>query len=322
MDVHYIYKITLLKGSLAGYYYVGKKSSTVQKYIEGGKLEVKDYIRQHPDFDSYCGSGVIVQSYFKHYPKILNETYQKEIITFTNSLLENLDFEETEVAKVYKIDPLCLNRCKGGLHNPATLGIRSTPYSMTEEQRKQSSEFHKRLWKDENYRNKVTNAIKAFHETHIGYNTRSQSEETKEKLSKKIKGTSNIKNSGTNNGMSGHIPANARCVLQYDLEGNFIKEWPSAAEAKRQLGIDNITVVCSGKRKTAGGFIWKYGTNNYSSETKSVAQYSLDGKLIATYKSAWEAGKKLNLDPSSIYKVCTGKANSCGRYIWKFNNNN
>lgn len=49
-------------------------------------------------------------------------------------------------------------------------------------------------------------------------------------------------------------------VLQYDLEGNLIKEWPSLNEVERQLGCNHshITTVCKGERKTAGGFIWKY----------------------------------------------------------------
>lgn len=49
-------------------------------------------------------------------------------------------------------------------------------------------------------------------------------------------------------------------VFQYDLEGNFIKKWPSANEIKRVLGlkIQHICEVCRGERKSAYGFIWKY----------------------------------------------------------------
>lgn len=51
-----------------------------------------------------------------------------------------------------------------------------------------------------------------------------------------------------------------KIILQYDLEGNFIKEWPSIAEIKRQLGLHpgHIPDVCKGKRNQAFGFIWKY----------------------------------------------------------------
>lgn len=53
---------------------------------------------------------------------------------------------------------------------------------------------------------------------------------------------------------------NAIKVKQYDLNGNFIKEWSSATEAGKELGIlqQSISNCRSGKTKTAGDFIWKY----------------------------------------------------------------
>ena len=48
-------------------------------------------------------------------------------------------------------------------------------------------------------------------------------------------------------------------VNQYDLQGNFIKTWNSIKQAKENLGISaHISDCCEGKRKTAGGYIWKY----------------------------------------------------------------
>ena len=50
-------------------------------------------------------------------------------------------------------------------------------------------------------------------------------------------------------------------VNQYNLEGNFIKEWDSAKEASIAMGkpgSDDIGAVCRGKQKTAYGFIWKF----------------------------------------------------------------
>lgn len=47
-------------------------------------------------------------------------------------------------------------------------------------------------------------------------------------------------------------------VLQFDKDGNFIKEWNSAEDAKRDLKILHISCVCNGSRKFAGGFIWKH----------------------------------------------------------------
>ena len=48
-------------------------------------------------------------------------------------------------------------------------------------------------------------------------------------------------------------------VAQYNLQGELIKVWECMSDAGRELGIDisNILKCCKGKRKNAGGFIWK-----------------------------------------------------------------
>lgn len=47
-------------------------------------------------------------------------------------------------------------------------------------------------------------------------------------------------------------------VLQYDINNNLIKEWPSITDAEQTLGIYKISECCSFKRRSAGGFIWRY----------------------------------------------------------------
>ena len=47
-------------------------------------------------------------------------------------------------------------------------------------------------------------------------------------------------------------------VIQFDLQGNEIARFESVNEAFRQTNIRHISEVASGKRKTAGGYIWKY----------------------------------------------------------------
>lgn len=49
-------------------------------------------------------------------------------------------------------------------------------------------------------------------------------------------------------------------ILQFTKDGTFVREWPSACEAYRQLGIhpQHICGCLKGKRKSAGGYIWKY----------------------------------------------------------------
>ena len=49
-------------------------------------------------------------------------------------------------------------------------------------------------------------------------------------------------------------------ILQYNLQGNFIKEWDGVIDATKAVGkhSTNIMRCCQGKFKQAYGFIWKY----------------------------------------------------------------
>lgn len=53
-------------------------------------------------------------------------------------------------------------------------------------------------------------------------------------------------------------------VMQYDLQGNLIKEYISVSSAAKTLGLkcsENIRHSCSGTSKSAYGFVWKYKKN-------------------------------------------------------------
>ena len=56
---------------------------------------------------------------------------------------------------------------------------------------------------------------------------------------------------------------NGKCskkVLQYTLDGKFVKEWKSTHDVERNLGYaqTNISSCCLGKYKSAYGYVWKY----------------------------------------------------------------
>ena len=71
------------------------------------------------------------------------------------------------------------------------------------------------------------------------------SEKTKKKMSKAMIGNHN---------------SPTKPILQYAKDGEFIREWLGAIESSRVLGIphQNISSCCKCKRKSAGGFVWKY----------------------------------------------------------------
>jgi hypothetical protein len=52
-----------------------------------------------------------------------------------------------------------------------------------------------------------------------------------------------------------------KSVLQFDKQGNFLKQWKSAIEAKNELGYKSsctISACLTGKQKKAQGYVWKY----------------------------------------------------------------
>ena len=50
-------------------------------------------------------------------------------------------------------------------------------------------------------------------------------------------------------------------IRQLTKDGKFIKEWDSATEACKELGIkssSHVYAVCKGNRSTTGGYKWEY----------------------------------------------------------------
>lgn len=149
---------------------------------------------------------------------------------------------------------------------------------------------------------------------------------------------------------------NKRTILQYDLNGNFIKEWKTTTEAKNMTGANNITYCCQGKIRNSGGYVWRYknieqinkGYLNYNIKelnhngnfnktkhkpetlekmkknlAKSVIQYDLNNNnnnnnKTAEFISISEASRITGINKSSIHLCCNNKRNSAGGYKWKY----
>ncbi len=105
--------------------------------------------------------------------------------------------------------------------------------------------------------------------SHIG---KSLSKEHKHKISNSNKGKI-FSNSHIDNLKKGHLKKDKsfyknekwlknikKSIIQYDLEGNFIREWSSTREASKELNIreTSISQNLTNKQKTSGGYIWKY----------------------------------------------------------------
>jgi group I intron endonuclease len=84
---------------------------------------------------------------------------------------------------------------------------------------------------------------------------RTHSEETKAKIREKRK--NQIITKETKETISNKLK---KPILQFTKDGEFIKEFSSRNEAANELGINpsSISNNISGRKKTAGGFIWRY----------------------------------------------------------------
>ena len=67
---------------------------------------------------------------------------------------------------------------------------------------------------------------------------------------------------GSKNGMYGKPSPRRKKVMQFTLDGEFIREWQSIKEAAHntKASSGNIVSCCKGAIKSSGGFIWKYCT--------------------------------------------------------------
>lgn len=63
-----------------------------------------------------------------------------------------------------------------------------------------------------------------------------------------------------NNTYNGKVHRCEKKIAQMDFQGNTLKIWSSARAVDAELGIQykNISAVCRGKRKSAGGYKWRF----------------------------------------------------------------
>ena len=61
----------------------------------------------------------------------------------------------------------------------------------------------------------------------------------------------------------------------------------------------------------------KKKNQSYSCE-KPVAQYDMNGELIATYESSTDAERKTGISRGGIQRCCVGKYSQAKGYIWKY----
>lgn len=86
------------------------------------------------------------------------------------------------------------------------------------------------------------------------------------------------------------------------------------SEIKTENQVWNLEYCTVGYNNSYGNRLNKVSKAN----SKRVLQYSLDGVLLATHKSATEAAKKLHTWQGIISDACRGKQKTAYGFIWRY----
>lgn len=276
---YYTYKIILLKGTLAGKYYYGQHITD----------KLKDY---------YTGSGTVLKDYYKKYRATEGVTYTKEILKFYNDSEELDKAEEVLIGDLWKTDPNCLNLKPGGSRPPLVsfpgelnpfYGKHHTEKTKEVLRKKNKGRIPPNLEDLKKYAYKHSPAVDQYSKD--GNLIKSWDHLTDASKALNIKASSissvtkgnrlraggfvwRLKGESFNKYRTTDLPQTedqknkrgkivqeklGKLVAQYK-NNTLIAVYPSARNAGKETLISNssITAVCRGKRKTAGGFKWKY----------------------------------------------------------------
>lgn len=229
----YVYKIT----SPSGKVYIGSTINIKRRFAAYKSLQCRAQIKVYNSFLKYG---------------IINHIF--EIVWIGN--FKEMLYQEFTFGKLFDV----LNRDKGlnlklpkindtyscySIETREKMSVAAKNKIFSLKTRKKISDFHKGKIVSKETRLKMSNS-------QIG---RKMSKEAKLKMSLARKGKVNSIETNKKISERMKIP-----VLQFDKNNNFIKEWCCADVAGKTLNIQpcHIAGVCKNKRKTIGGFIWKY----------------------------------------------------------------
>lgn len=135
-------------------------------------------------------------------------------------------------------------------------------------------------------------------------------------------------------------------ILQYSLDGIFIKEYSSTSLIEKEFGVgaSHILECCKEQRRSAYGFTWRNKTSNNIEQVifvrdrihinhpiecyanrikmmmKKIIQYDLNGIKLQEFNSRKEAASITGVCATSITNCCNGKHKQGGGFIWKYKN--
>lgn len=231
--------------------YVGKGTNNRYKDSTARSKHFKEYIRTHN-----CKSFIVSE--------MLDEESAYEL--------------EKKLIKLCRDNVGSLLNVSDGGHEPPSLSNRK----LTDEQKQQIGNSNRKYYAEHpEAKKEISDRIKEFFKTEKGMEFQRRSLQARRTLdfrnaqrerSKKANNTKEYKEKqsvimkeisnrpeviASRTGANNH---KARAVFQCDLDGNVIRQYDCIADACRELHLQHskISCCCTGKRKTTGGFKWKY----------------------------------------------------------------
>jgi group I intron endonuclease len=184
------------------------------------------------DRTDYIGSGTYLKRAIKKYGK---ENFKREILEYCETSELLCEREKFWIKELNSMVPNGYNVCRGG--QGGTGGDRFTNNPNKEQIRKRMSDRNKGKkwpksdkWREWNSKRLMNNKYSKGCKRSIEY---------KEKHSKLLK----------------------KSIIQFTINNELVKKWDSMTQALKELhiGQGHISAVAHKKRKSAGGFIWKFG---------------------------------------------------------------
>lgn len=141
-----------------------------------------------------------------------------------------------------------------------------------------------------------------------------------------------------NNALQKSESTNKFLIACYTMEGKLQCIFPNIKEAANAKNISSTSIfkVLRGERNSAANCVWRKYKNNdsipqhietcfdrqktNSGKSYTVCQYTVDGQLINTYETNFEAEKSTGISRRKISEVVNGKRIMAGGFIWKKRN--
>ncbi len=214
----------------------------------------------NPEGKIYIGQSINIDRRFKEYKRLQKRSVGRKIISSLKKY--GSDNHIFEVIEECSIEQLHDREYYWKLHYRSVENGLNCDYfdnsggPRSEETKRRISEGAKGKKRSEFTKQKLRKPKTEEHKQNISKSKQNISEETKRRISEGKKGKT------PNRDYKEWAKTRTKPILQYDLEGNFIKEWEGTKAAALYLGCDHTTITANlrGITKKGYGFIWKRKT--------------------------------------------------------------